>query len=86
MDRPTLKGLLYANADEIHGRWYFRDGGEHGRTEYGHTEEEALQIVEACTSLGVPITDRVTAGAWSSLVRRVVELERGSNPYGARRD
>jgi hypothetical protein len=72
MSKEALRVVLEDFADQMHGRWYFRDGGG---VEYGHTEEEALKIVEACLDLGVPVTDRLTAKAWAALVQKVTELE-----------
>lgn len=77
-DRAELRGQLFAHADELYGRWYFRDGGEHGRTEHGHTEEDALKIVESCLYLGTKITDRVTVSAWTALIEKIRELENRS--------
>lgn len=64
-----LNVLLRQHAYERDGRWYFGSGG------VGHSEEEALLIVEACTMLGVTVTDQLTSKAWSAVVGKLRDLD-----------
>jgi hypothetical protein len=68
----------HAVKDPESGRWYF------GASRFPHSEKDALQIVEACASLGVPITDAVTSGAWLAMIRRIGDLERRMHALEAR--
>lgn len=67
----TLKKLLTQHAKKFRDRWYFD-----GNLGNGHTEEDALKIVDVCLYLDVTITDQVSVRTWVALVGRVAGLER----------
>lgn len=48
-----------------------------GDSLYPRPAAEALAIIDACLALNAPVTDRITATAWTSLVSRVLALEAG---------
>ncbi len=70
MTTDDLLALLteHATEDPATGCWHF---GSH----FPHSKDDALRIVEACVTLGVPISDTLTSNAWLALVRRSAELE-----------
>lgn len=42
---------------------------------YPRTEDEAVDVIEACLLLDVPITDTIKGSTWLKLIKRVVALE-----------
>jgi hypothetical protein len=52
-------------------RWYFGNDPS-----FTHGREQALEIIDACLLLGVPVTDMVSGSTWLRMILRIVSLER----------
>jgi hypothetical protein len=63
--------LLLAHATEIEpGRWVLNSSGMVDRD-----ASATLLVIRACVTLGVPVSDLMTARAWGTLVAKVAALE-----------
>lgn len=73
--RPTPAQVREALEEHAHrredGTWWFGESPH-----YLHAEDGALAIVEACLTLGMPVTDVLSAKSWLTVVRAVADLHR----------
>lgn len=67
-DRKLAQYAKRVEDDSMPERWWF------SHPSAWHSREAALQIIDACLTLELPVTDVMTAAAWFTLVRMVATM------------